>query len=184
MSQGEDRSWTVGALARAAGITVRTLHHYDRRGLVTASARTDGGHRRYTEVDVARLYRVLALRGLGFDLGRIAAVVDGDDPNCLLATARLQQSLVEQQLDDLGRLRSRLAEVIRRFEAGGAQPTDYLLATLETMAMTVQLTRIYTRRGDGGETDLADRSRVSKTDPRGAAVAAVPAFGIVGRPSR
>ena len=32
--------------------------------------------------------------------------------------------------------------------------------------MTVNLTRIYTRRGDAGETDLGDRSRVSKTDPR------------------
>src|SRR5579872_6390732 len=32
--------------------------------------------------------------------------------------------------------------------------------------MTVNLTRIYTRRGDGGETDLGDRSRVPKTDPR------------------
>ena len=32
--------------------------------------------------------------------------------------------------------------------------------------MTVNLTRIYTRRGDGGETDLGDRSRVRKDDPR------------------
>jgi cob(I)alamin adenosyltransferase len=32
--------------------------------------------------------------------------------------------------------------------------------------MTVNLTRIYTKLGDGGETDLGDRSRVAKTDPR------------------
>ena len=32
--------------------------------------------------------------------------------------------------------------------------------------MTVNLTRIYTRLGDGGETDLGDRSRVPKSDPR------------------
>jgi len=33
-------------------------------------------------------------------------------------------------------------------------------------AMTVNLTRIYTRLGDGGETHLGDMSRVPKTDPR------------------
>jgi len=173
MSQSEPRSWTVGALARAAGITVRTLHHYDEQGLVSATARTSGGHRRYTEPDVARLYRVLALRELGFDLHRIADVLDSDDRDPLLATARLQQARVEQQLDDLERLRSRLAEVIRRLERGDAAPTDQLLDTLETMAMTIHLTRIYTRLGDGGETDLADLSRVLKTDPRIEAVGAV-----------
>lgn len=173
MSQCEPRSWTVGALAEAAGITVRTLHHYDRQGLVAASARTSGAHRRYTELDAARLYRVLALRELGFDLRRIAAVLDGDDPDPLLATARLQQAGVEQQLEGLERQRGRLAEVIRRLERGDAPSTDQLLDTMETMAMTVHLTRIYTRLGDDGETDLADLSRVPKTDPRIEAVGAV-----------
>jgi cob(I)alamin adenosyltransferase len=43
--------------------------------------------------------------------------------------------------------------------------------------MTVNLTRIYTRRGDGGETDLGDRSRVSKADPRIEAYGAVDELG-------
>ncbi len=41
-----------------------------------------------------------------------------------------------------------------------------LCDTATSVAMTVNLTRIYTKRGDGGETDLGDRSRVSKADPR------------------
>lgn len=76
MGQTESLSWTVGELARAAGITVRTLHHYDRLGLLAASGRTSGGHRRYAEHDVARLYRVLALRGLGLALEQIPALLD------------------------------------------------------------------------------------------------------------
>jgi len=43
--------------------------------------------------------------------------------------------------------------------------------------MTVNLTRIYTRRGDGGETDLGDRSRVSKADPRIEAYGSVDELG-------
>jgi len=38
-------SWTVGELARLAGVTVRTLHHYDRIKLVRPSQRTAAGYR-------------------------------------------------------------------------------------------------------------------------------------------
>jgi cob(I)alamin adenosyltransferase len=43
--------------------------------------------------------------------------------------------------------------------------------------MTVNLTRIYTKLGDGGETDLGDRSRVSKADPRIEAYGSVDELG-------
>ncbi len=173
MGQTESLSWTVGELARAARITVRTLHHYDRVGLLAASGRTSGGHRRYTERDVARLYRVLALRGLGLALEEIPALLDADGLAPLLATARMQRERVEQQLTNHERLRSRLDGVIRHLEHDRVPPTDDFLDTLETMAMTVHLTRIYTRLGDDGRTHLADLSRVAKTDPRIEAVGAV-----------
>ncbi|MFD1047756.1 MerR family transcriptional regulator [Kibdelosporangium lantanae] len=48
--------WSVGAVAKASGLTVRTLHHYDELGLLTPSARTHSGHRRYTEGDLNRLF--------------------------------------------------------------------------------------------------------------------------------
>ena len=48
-------SWTVGELARLAGVTVRTLHHYDRIGLVRPSQRTAAGYRSYDVRDLDRL---------------------------------------------------------------------------------------------------------------------------------
>lgn len=166
MSRPGPRLWSVGALARAAGVTVRTLHHYDRTGLVPCSGRTGSGHRRYTGDDVTRLYRVLALRGLGLPLPEIEAVLATDDPTSLLATARLHRERVREQLAHARRLHGRLDEVIDQLEHDRAPSTDDLLDTLETMAMTVHLTRIYTRTGDDGRTHLADLSRVPKTDPR------------------
>src|SRR5213592_1835063 len=68
----------IGELAERAGLTVRTLHHNDRIGLVRASARTEAGHRRYSETDVRRLYQVVALRSLGVPLARIARALEGD----------------------------------------------------------------------------------------------------------
>ena len=46
---------TVGALANASGVTVRTLHHYDDIGLLVPSERRANGHRGYTDEDIDRL---------------------------------------------------------------------------------------------------------------------------------
>ncbi|HXS65171.1 MAG TPA: MerR family transcriptional regulator [Streptosporangiaceae bacterium] len=83
------RTWKVGALAKATGLTVRTLHHDDEIGLLKPSARLAGGRRVYDAEDVARLYRIIRLRQLGFPLaGRTA----GDRP----ASGRRQKLPVTQ----------------------------------------------------------------------------------------
>ncbi|MEU6583115.1 MerR family transcriptional regulator [Nocardia sp. NPDC046763] len=74
---GNGHVWKVGELATEAGLTVRTLHHYDRIGLVRPAGRTNTGHRLYIEADVQRLYQVLALRQLGLGLDQIANVLAG-----------------------------------------------------------------------------------------------------------
>src|ERR1700677_4135341 len=67
---------TVGRVAELAGVTVRTLHHYDEIGLVQPSARSVAGYRAYSAGDVERLREVLAYRRLGFGLREIADLVD------------------------------------------------------------------------------------------------------------
>ena len=43
----------IGELARVAGVTVRTLHHYDELGLLVPSERTQAGHRMYSAAECA-----------------------------------------------------------------------------------------------------------------------------------
>jgi DNA-binding transcriptional MerR regulator len=69
----------VGAVARMAGITVRTLHHYDEIGLLTPAGRSEAGYRRYTDADLERLQQILFYRELGFALDEIGSVMDGTD---------------------------------------------------------------------------------------------------------
>jgi DNA-binding transcriptional MerR regulator len=71
---------TVGRVAGLAGVTVRTLHHYDEIGLVRPSARTAAGYRAYAAGDVERLREVLAYRQLGFGLREIADLVGARPP--------------------------------------------------------------------------------------------------------
>jgi DNA-binding transcriptional MerR regulator len=68
--------YPVGQVAALAGITVRTLHHYDEIGLLAPSGRTAAGYRTYSEADVERLQQVLFYRGLGMprrEIERVAA---------------------------------------------------------------------------------------------------------------
>lgn len=65
----------MGRVAGLAGVTVRTLHHYDEIGLVRPSARTAAGYRAYSAGDVERLRQVLACRRLGFGLREVADLV-------------------------------------------------------------------------------------------------------------
>lgn len=70
------RDLTVGQVARLAGVTVRTLHHYDETGLLRPSDRSPAGYRLYTDDDLARLQAVLFYRELGFPLDDIATLLD------------------------------------------------------------------------------------------------------------
>ncbi|GAA4907044.1 MerR family transcriptional regulator [Streptomyces coeruleoprunus] len=71
--------YSVGQVAGFAGVTVRTLHHYDEIGLLSPSGRSHAGHRRYDDGDLDRLQQILFYRELGFPLDQVAALLDDPD---------------------------------------------------------------------------------------------------------
>lgn len=129
----------VGDLAAATGLTVRTLHHYDALGLVVPSGRTAAGHREYGDDDVRRLYRVVALRRLGFALGDIAALLD-DDGGQGDATALLRRQLAEtdRRIAAERDVRERLQALLDQVERGTEPTTGDLLRAVEAMTMVEQ----------------------------------------------
>lgn len=68
----------VGELAKRAGITVRTLHHYEQTGLLTPSARSAAGYRLYNLAAVQRLHMIKALAQAGLELATIKDYLDRD----------------------------------------------------------------------------------------------------------
>ena len=87
----------MGRVAGLAGVTVRTLHHYDEIGLVRPSARTAAGYRAYSAGDVERLRQVLAYRRLGFGLREIATLVGDPSADAAAHLRRLRGLLLEQR---------------------------------------------------------------------------------------
>jgi DNA-binding transcriptional MerR regulator len=104
----ESPTLTVGALARMAGVTVRTLHHYDDVGLLAPSGRSEAGYRRYTGADVERLQRILFYRELGFGLDQVGEVLADPDTDSL-AHLRRQHALLGERIERLRRLQDAVA---------------------------------------------------------------------------
>jgi len=111
------RTWRVGELAEATGLTVRTLHHYEQIGLLAPARRTEGQQRLYDEHDVRRLYRIRALRDLGLSLGEVL---------------RAHLARVDAEIGRLGRLRVLLDRACT--QAGRLAEPDDVLAAIEAMS--------------------------------------------------
>jgi len=123
----------VGELARHTGLTVRTLHHYDSIGLLSASARSEAGYRLYDHADVARLHAIQALRQLGLPLAEIGSVLAGDGAALTTIVAR-QISALDREIEQATALRSQLGLMQHKLLAGSEPETGDWLATLQLMA--------------------------------------------------
>ncbi|TGB13516.1 MerR family transcriptional regulator [Streptomyces sp. MZ04] len=93
-------SYSVGQVAGLAGVTVRTLHHYDEIGLLAPSERSHAGHRRYGDGDLDRLQQILFYRELGFPLDEVATLLDDPDANPS-AHLRRQHALLTDRIERL-----------------------------------------------------------------------------------
>ncbi|KUO17309.1 MerR family transcriptional regulator [Streptomyces dysideae] len=96
-------SYSVGQVAGFAGVTVRTLHHYDDIGLLVPSGRSHAGHRRYSDADLDRLQQILFYRELGFPLDEVATLLDdpATDPRAHL---RRQHELLTARIEKLQKM--------------------------------------------------------------------------------
>ncbi|MGS2616395.1 MerR family transcriptional regulator [Micromonospora sp. LZ34] len=93
-------AYTVGQVAKLAGVTVRTLHHYDEIGLLSPSGRSSTGYRRYDDADLERLQLIRYYRELGFPLEEIAAILD-DPASDPAAHLRRQHELLTVRIKRL-----------------------------------------------------------------------------------
>ena len=94
---------TVHEVSELAGVSVRTLHHYDAVGLLKPTCVTQAGYRLYDDAAIKRLQTILFFRELQFSLKEIRTILD--DPGFDQKEALRQQiRLLELQKERIGRL--------------------------------------------------------------------------------
>ncbi|WP_442785133.1 MerR family transcriptional regulator [Amycolatopsis sp. H20-H5] len=132
----------IGEVATRTELSLRTIRHYDDVGLVVPSARSQGGFRLYTEVDVARLMVIRRMKPLGFTLEQMqellaatdrldsGALIDTAERQVLTTTLREFEHVAQQRCTDLrtqlGRAEE-FADTLRRRLGDIAAPSRALL---------------------------------------------------------
>lgn len=93
---------TVGEVAQKMDVTVRTLQHYDREGLLSPSAVSEGGRRLYTDRDIVKLHQILSLKHLGFSLDDIKnRLIPLDTPSEVAGVLSEQAAALRRKIDSL-----------------------------------------------------------------------------------
>ncbi len=116
-------SLTVSQLAKLAGVSVRTLHHYDEIDLVRPSARSEAGDRLDEHADLERLQQVLFFRELGFpleEIGRIVRSPEFDVRSALL----MQRELLREKAERIAQLRRAVEAALDAVEKGKAMTKE------------------------------------------------------------
>lgn len=131
------QSLTIGALAAEAGVNVETIRFYQRRKLLPEPERPYGGIRRYGPAEVSRLRFIKAAQRIGFTLDEIAQLLQLEDgTHCSQARTIAEHKLtdVRHRLEDLQRIETALAQLVKRCAVGRGKVTCPLIASLQETA--------------------------------------------------
>ena len=122
--------WTIGEAAARAGVSVRTLRHYDAIGLLAPSEVTQAGYRLYDEAAMAKLEQILFFRELGFPLEQIRGIMAHPAYDAREAMRR-QRTRLEMQRARLDAMIARLDEAL--LGRGTPKPEVFDMKEIERM---------------------------------------------------
>ena len=111
---GPTEAWTIGEVARLAGVSTRTLRHYDAVGLLRPIGQAAGGRRLYGRPELLQLQQILILRELGVGLPTVAEILAGHD---VPHGAALRRDLLREHHARLVAERDRFDRLARTVEA-------------------------------------------------------------------
>ena len=101
---------TIGQLAEYAGVTIKAVRHYHRRGLLPEPPRDASGYRRYTAEDAIALVKIRTLAEAGVPLARIASLLAAGPGEFAAAIGEIDRKL-QERVEELLRTRERIAHL-------------------------------------------------------------------------
>ncbi|WP_172251554.1 TipAS antibiotic-recognition domain-containing protein [Saccharibacillus deserti] len=105
-------AWKVKEVSQLAGISIRTLHHYDERGLLKPQALSEAGYRLYADTDLERLQQILFFRELGFSLKEIGRILDNPAFDRLEAL-EMQRRMLTDKMESTRRMIANIDRTIQ-----------------------------------------------------------------------
>ncbi|WP_053203732.1 MerR family transcriptional regulator [Jiangella muralis] len=124
-------SWSINEVARASGVTSRTLRHYHAIGLLEPAWTADGGRRHYEQEQLLRLQRILLLRELGLGLEAIGAALAAQDAAAAVDVLRRHRAWLLAERDRLDQLVATVESTMTTLEKGGIMAANAMFAGFE-----------------------------------------------------
>jgi MerR family transcriptional regulator, mercuric resistance operon regulatory protein len=126
--------YTIGTLAKQAGVNVETIRYYQRRGLVGEPNRPLGGVRRYTQAHAKRLRFIKQAQALGFSLDEVndlLALEDGRHCRQAEQVGSRKLAMVRARITQLRRVEEALATLVDQCHCNTGKVHCPLIAALE-----------------------------------------------------
>lgn len=128
--------YTSGRFAHKAGITLKTIHHYDKENILKPSSYSEAGYRLYDDEDFARLQKILTLKFLGFSLDEIKTIVKSDYlENGLKASLSMQQEIIDEKINHLNLVKKTINEAQHMLETKNFLEWDSFINIISVINM-------------------------------------------------
>lgn len=110
--------YTTGEIAKACGVTVRTVQFYDQKGILIPSALSEGGRRLYSGEDLKKMKIICFLRDTGLNLDTIGQLMKEEDPGSTISILLVQQEQVlREEISERREKLNRLEELKKWVES-------------------------------------------------------------------
>lgn len=137
--------WYVKELSKVTKVSIRTLHYYDKIGLLKPSERLSNGYRVYSENDLLKLEQVIALKFFGFTLSHIKVLLHKNKD--MLSFLKAQLTLLEAEISHLqGTQKALLVSAIQDLEKHKSVNWHQIVKLIELYADTKEMKKSWARQ--------------------------------------
>src|SRR5579872_1140140 len=133
--------WYVKDMSKLTGVSVQTLHHYDRLGLLQPSIRLPNGYRVYSEKDLSKLQQIIALKYFGFELTKIKTLLGKESD--IFDNFAVQARLLDEKAKTLAEASLTLTKLMSDCDRNKSIPWETIIQSIEVYRMTQQLEKTW-----------------------------------------
>ena len=133
--------WYVKELSKLTQVSVQTLHHYDRIGLLEPSLRLANGYRSYSEKDLLKLQQIIALKFFGFTLTQVKVLLSAEVN--VIDHFSIQSQLLEEKAKSMAEASLALKTIIAKCGDTKSIPWATIIQLMEIYRMTQQLEKTW-----------------------------------------
>jgi DNA-binding transcriptional MerR regulator len=131
------KQWYAKELSELTYVSVRTLHHYDKIGLLTPTLRQSNGYRLYSEQDLLKLQQIIALKFFGFELAQIKLLLAKQDG--VIENFAMQSKFLQEKAETLLEASTILKRITHDCNNEKSIPWEQIIQLIEVYHMTQQL---------------------------------------------